>query len=788
MPASANPTRFDIQKFGIGQPVPRAEDPVLLRGKGRYTDDISAEGQVYLTVVRSTVAHGILKSVDVAPALAMEGVLGAWTGADLKNAGYGRIIAKASMNNKDGTPFKQPSQYPLATDRVRYVGDPVAFVVATSAMRAKDAAESVVVEIDPLPVVLDLAEAVKPGAPQLFDDIPNNTVLDFHHGDKGATAAAFAKAAHVARLSLVNSRVAINPMELRSCVASYDAAKDHWTLQTQTQGVFGFRAQLAQDILNIPPEKLTVLTGHVGGSFGQRVCAFPEQICALHAAKVLRRPVKWLEERTPSFLSDNHGRAHQYDAELALDDKGRFLGLRITGFGDLGAYLTIFGFMMPTRGIVVNAPSMYRLPAFEVAMRCVLTNKTPVGAYRGAGRPEANYVVERLIDEAAVISGIDRIKLRRLNQISRKELPYKAQSGMTYDSGDFTPLMDQALEAADAKGFAKRRAQSKKEGKLRGLGIGCYLEATNPVPTEMGALRFETDGRVTIISGTLDYGQGHTTSFGQVLATHLGIPLDKISLLQGDSDELIYGGGTGGSRSMIASGSAVIAASNKVIEAGKQLAGWALEASASDVEFREGDFTIAGTDRSINVLDLAKRVREAKNLPAGLPTTLDVKLVNEGPIVTFPNGCHVCEVEVDPETGVTRIAKYTMVNDFGTVINPLLVEGQSHGGVVQGIGQILLEQIAYDEDGQLLTGSFTDYCMPRADDAPSFEIQHHPQPTATNPLGVKGCGEAGCAGSMTSIMNALIDALSTVGVRHIDMPATPQKVWEAIRKAQSKAA
>ena len=495
--------------------------------------------------------------------------------------------------------------------------------------------------------------------------------------------------------------------------------------------------------------------------------------------------MKWTEERTPSFLSDTHGRAKQYDAELALDESGRFLAMRVTGLGDMGAYLTTVGMMPSTRNIVVNACSMYRLPLFEVSMRCVLTNTSPIGAYRGAGRPEGNYIMERMIDEAAAISGIDRVKLRRINQLIPSELPYHAASGLTYDSGDFTALMDEALKAADYKGFEKRRAESKKRGMLRGLGIGCFLEATAAATMEMGGIRFEEDGRVTIITGTLDYGQGHTTSLAQILGQRLGVPFDQVDLLQGDSDELMHGGGTGGSRSMIASGSAVVAAADKVIENGRLLAGWALEASVSDIEFKHGRFAIVGTDRAIGVIDLARRVRAERSLPRGLPTTLDVKLVNEGPMMTFPNGCHVCEVEIDEATGATKVVKYSMVNDFGTVINPLLLAGQLHGGVVQGIGQALMERVVYDQDGQLLTGSFTDYCMPRADDAPNFELQNRPAPTATNPLGVKGCGEAGCAGSITSVMNAVADALSRVGVRHIDMPATPAKVWRALEDART---
>ncbi len=590
----------------------------------------------------------------------------------------------------------------------------------------------------------------------------------------------------MARISLSDPRIVINPMELRSCLASYDAARDHWTLHVPTQGVFGYRNQIAGDVLRVPPEKVTVLTGHVGGSFGMRGQVFPEYVCALHAARELGRPVKWTEERTASFLSDSHGRAQQYEAELALDEAGRFLAVRVNGFGDMGAYLTSFGMMPSTRNIVINICSMYRLPQLEVSMRCVLTNKSPVGAYRGAGRPEANYVMERLIDAAAAVSGIDRVELRRTNQLTPSELPYTAQSGLAVDSGDFTGMMDQALATADVAGFPERRARSAKVGKLRGLGVGCYLEATGAAVKEMAGIRFESDGSVTLVSGTLDYGQGHASSLAQILTERLGIPFERIKLLQGDSDQLIFGGGTGGSKSMVAAGSAIVAASDKLIEVGKPLAAWALNSSPDDVRFADGRFTVDGADRAIDLMTLAKRVREVQSLPENLPKSLDVELINEDAAITFPNGCHVCEVEIDEATGVTEVVRYTMVNDIGTVINPLLAEGQLHGGVLQGIGQALLERVVYDDDGQLLSGSFTDYCMPRAHDAPTFVVQHRPVPTKTNPLGVKGVGEAGCAGSLTSVMSAVGDALAQVGVGSVDMPATPEKIWRVIQEARSR--
>ncbi|GAB5377290.1 MAG: xanthine dehydrogenase family protein molybdopterin-binding subunit [Acuticoccus sp.] len=786
MNSSSDRTLFDVGRFGVGQSVPRKEDPTLVRGEGHYTDDRNAENQVHLAFVRSPVAHGTIRAIDLAPALAMAGVVGGWTGADLKAAGYTWVPHAIPFKNRDGTPLHQTERFPFAVDKVRFLGEPVAVIAAETAVAAKDAAEAVELDIDMLPAVVDAAEAVKEDAPRLFEGIAHNTALEFYHGDEAAADAAFAGAAHVARVSLEDSRVIINPLELRAYLATYDPAREHFTLHSPSQGVFALTNAIT-GVMGLEPGQLTVHSGFVGGSFGMRGAPFPEQIAALHITRAIGRPAKWVEERTPSFLSDNHGRANHYDAALAIDADGRFLAIRINGTANVGAYLTAVGLMPPTRNIVINTCSMYRLPCLEVAVRCVLTNTSPVGPYRGAGRQCGNYIMERLIEEMASVSGIDRIELRRRNQLRPDELPYTAQSGLTYDCGDFTALMDDALDAADYAGFEARRADARARGKLRGIGVGCYLEATAPATKEMGGVRFEADGDVTFITGTLDYGQGHATTFAQILGAELGIPFERIRLLQGDSDELLFGGGTGGSRSVIVSGTAAIRASAEVIERGKALAGWALEAAPGDIEFANGRFTIVGTDREIGLLDLAQEVRAASDLPADLPDTLDVSLVVDEAGVTFPNGCHVCEIEIDEETGAAQIVRYSMVNDIGTVVNPLLLEGQCHGGVMQGIGQALMERVVYDEEGQLLSGSFTDYAMPRADDAPMFEVHHRPTRTASNPLGAKGVGESGCAGSITSVMNALVDALAPVGVRHIDMPATPETLWRAIREARAAA-
>jgi len=529
-----------------------------------------------------------------------------------------------------------------------------------------------------------------------------------------------------------------------------------------------------------------VLAGNVGGSFGMKAAVYPEYVPILHAARELGRPVKWTADRFESFVSDHHGRDHEFAGELALDEKGKFLAVRFTGYGNTGAYLGPVSPLMSTLNIVKNAVSVYKLPLIEVATKVMFTNTVLVSAYRGAGRPEGNYYMERLIDRAAAEMGIDRFALRRRNQIKPKEIPYKASSGMQYDSGDFPAVFERAVEIADIKGFKQRKRESRKRGKLRGLGLGSYLEVTAPPNKEMGGIRFEDNGDVTIITGTLDYGQGHAAPFAQVLTEKLGVPFDRIKLLQGDSDELLAGGGTGGSRSMYASGTAILEGADEVIKKGKQIAGFVLEASAGDIEFGNGRFTIAGTDRSIGIMELADRLRGLK-LPEGVPNGLSVKHVTAEPIQSvFPNGCHVAEVEVDPDTGEIEVVSYNSVNDFGTIINPLLVAGQVHGGVVQGIGQALMEKTAYDADGQLLTGSYMDYAMPRAGDMPEIGFESLPIPAKNNPLGVKGCGEAGCAGALTSVMNAIADALSELGIDNIDMPATPERVWQAIQDAKTR--
>jgi aerobic carbon-monoxide dehydrogenase large subunit len=775
-----------LQKYGVGQPVRRKEDDTLVRGKGKYTDDFNLPGQSYAWIVRSSHAHGIIRGIDTSAAKTMPGVLGVWTGADLASANYGPFTCGLPLKNRDGSPLLQTNRTALMSDKVRYVGDPVAFVVAETIAQARDAAEAVVLDIDPLPAVTSAEEAAQPGAPQLYDHIPNNVALDYHYGDAAKIEAAFAAAAHVTKLDIVNTRVAVVAMEPRAAIATYDKAGERYTIQVPTQGVSGNKATLAK-LLNVPNDKIRILTANVGGSFGMKNISYPEYTCILHAAKTLGRPVKWTDERSTSFLSDSQGRAQIIHAELALDSDGKFLAVRLNGYGNLGAYISGVSPGPLSLNTGKNLASVYRTPLLSVDIKTVLTNTTLMGAYRGAGRPEANYYMERLIDRAADEMGINRLTMRKRNFIKPAQMPFAASSGVTYDSGDFQGVFDKALEISDHAGFAKRKKESRKQGKLRGIAVGSYLEVTAPPSGELGKITFEPDGSVKLTTGTLDYGQGHATPFAQVLCSQLGVPFDSVTLEQNDSDLVRFGNGTGGSRSITATGMAIVESSALVIAKGKQAAAHLMEAAEGDIEFANGRFTIAGTDRSIDIMELSRRMREGK-MPEGVPSSLDVDHNSKDTPSTFPNGCHVAEVEIDPETGVVHIVRYTGVNDFGTIVNPMIVAGQLHGGVAQGIGQALMEEVSYDSSGQPITGSFMDYALPRAGDIPFMTVGDHPSPAKSNPLGTKGCGEAGCAGSLATLVNAVIDALSEYGITEIDMPLTPERVWRAIQDAKTKVA
>jgi carbon-monoxide dehydrogenase large subunit len=766
--------------------VRRSEDPKLVRGEGCYADDFNRPRQAYAVIVRSREAHGVIRAISTDAAKTMPGVLGVYAAADL--SAYGPLKCNMPLKSRDGSPIRYTPRPALAGDKVRFVGDPVVCVVAETVAQAKDAAEAVAIDIEPLPVVLTPADAVKPGAPLVFDAVPNNIALDYHYGDAAKVADAFAKAKHVTRLETSNQRMVVNAMEPRAAIGEFDSANGKWTLHSTSQGVHGMKTSL-MDILSAPADKVRVVTGQVGGSFGMKASVYPEYVCILHAARLLGRPVKWTDERSGSFVSDHHGRAQDMVVEIAFDENAHILALRLTGYGNMGGYLAQFGPLLPTGNQVKNLASIYRTPLIEVATKCVFTNTNFVSAYRGAGRPEGNYYVERTLDLAASELGIDRLDLRKRNMIRKGDLPFKAASDMTYDCGDFLGVLKQALDAADYAGFNKRKRESRKRGVLRGIGIGCYLEVTAAPGKELGAVHFEPDGTVTIVTGTLDFGMGHATTYAQILTDLIGVPFDLIRMVEGDSDRMAFGGGSGGSRSVMFVGAALTESAAIIIERGKQIASHVLEASASDIEFKAGRFVIAGTDRSIALLELAARLRGGLKLPEGAPNSLDVDHVVKDPVPSaFPNGCHVAEVEVDPETGAAQVIRYSAVNDLGTIVNPLLVEGQIQGGVVQGLGQVLLENAVYDSDGQFVTGSFMDYAMPRAHDVPMINVLSHPVPTKSNPLGAKGCGEAGTSGGLPSVANAVIDALSEYGIRHLEMPMTPARIWQAIQDAKAKRA
>lgn len=784
MPALDDPA-MSSGKFGIGQNVPRKEDPTLLTGHGKYTDDLNLDGQLYAYVFRSPYAHAIIKNVDTSAALESPGVHMVVTGKDLVEAGYGTPPCVVPLKSPDGTDIIKTPWMALPADRIRYAGEAVAMVIAETQVQAKDAAELIELDVEELPAVVDMEKAAAPGTEQIWPELTqNNTAVHWEGGKKDETEEAFAKAAHVTKMRLNNNRLVVAPIEPRCSIADYDFEEDRYVFHSCSQGVFGLRNNLAQHVLKVEPEKLRVLTYNVGGSFGMKIYVYPEYLPLLHAAKALRRPVKWTDERSGSFMSDLHGRAMKFDAELALDEDHNFTGVRVKVVGDLGAYISFVGPMMASLNILRNGIGAYKTPTMFVESDLVLTNKTPVAAYRGAGRPDGNYIMENLIDQAARDLGVDKIELRRKNLVPADMMPFTAGNGEAIDSGDFLGTMEKALEVGDVAGFAARRKESESRGKLRGLGVSSFCEVTATPAKEMGGVRFDEDGGVTIVTGTLDYGQGHAGTFAQILNELLGIPFDKVRLLQGDSDQLLTGGGSGGSRSVMSTGNALVVCSEQIIEKGKQLAGHLFETAAADIEFNQGNFSVVGTDREIGILELDKESRKMSNLPDGLEPGLTVELVNDLPDPAYPNGCHVCEVEIDPETGSVLLDRYYTVNDFGVLVNPMLVEGQAQGGVVQGIGQVLWEEAVYDDDGQLLSGSFMDYAMPRANDLPDIGFVSNPSRATTNSLGVKGCGEGGTGGSLPATSCAVQDALHSAGAKPIEIPATPEKVWRALNAAR----
>ncbi len=771
---------LDTLKFGIGQPVLRTEDPKLLTGRGEYTDDYNAEGQGYCAFVRSPVAHGNITGIDTSAAEGAEGVIAVITGQDLRDAGVKDIPCPISVKSRDGSAAVVPPRPSLAVGQVKHVGDPVVAVIADTADQARDAAEMVILDIENLPAVANPVAAEKDGAPQVWEQARGNTCLDFQWGDDEAVEKAFAEAAHVTKVELTNTRVVVSAMEPRATVAEYDSGTEKFTLHVGTQGVAGYRGAMC-NMLGVEPDKMRIISKEVGGSFGMKGSAFNEAIVVLHAARKLGRPVKWTADRSESFLSDHHGRAMTFELGLALDKDGNFLALRVDGVGDMGAYLTAMGPWPATMVTSRNIISVYKTPAISYNAKCIFTNTVPTGPYRGAGRPESKFFLERLIDKAAEEMGIDRVELRRRNMISPDMLPHATPVDLTYDSGEFETIMDMCLDRADYAGYADRKKTSEAAGRIRGIGVAPYLETTAGPGTELADIRFEDDGSVTLVTGNKDFGMGHATPFAQVLSAQLGIPFEAINLVQYDSDEMNPGaGGSGGSRSMIAASGAIIECAETIVDNGKKLAGHVLEAAVEDIEFADGVFTVAGTDRNIGIMTLAEKARELGGA-GGLPDDLSHKVNHNTAPISFPNGCHVAEVEIDPDTGVVAIDRYTVVDDFGVVVNPLIVEGQVHGGIAQGIGQVLAEDAIYDEDGQLVTGTYLDYQLPRADDIAHIDFTTHAVPCKTNPLGVKGCGEAGNGGSYPVIYNAIMDALDGNSGKELGIPATPHRIWQALQ-------
>jgi aerobic carbon-monoxide dehydrogenase large subunit len=768
-------------KFGLAQPVRRVEDPRLLKGMGRYTDDIVLPGMLHGIVLRSPHAAAKILSIDTEAGRALPGVKAIYTSADLTAAGLGSLPCAAPVQNRDGSDMASPAHPVLAIGAVRHVGDPVAFIVAETAKQARDAAELVRVDYDVLPSATDLATAMEPAAAAVWaDGVKNNTVFDWEIGDKAATEAAFAGAAHVTTLTVVNNRIVVASMEARAAIADFDAGR--WTLYANTQGGWLIK-NLIGPLFNADPECFRIVTPDVGGGFGMKLFLYAEHVLTCFAARALGRPVKWAADRAEAFLCDTQGRDNITTGELAIGANGKFLALRTRNISNMGAYLSTFAPYIPTYAGTSVLSSVYDFKAIYANILGVFTNTVPVDAYRGAGRPEANYLVERLVDAAARELRIDRIELRRRNMVPPSAMPHSTPVGKTYDSGDFQAVLDAALTKMDYAGFAQRRATAARLGKRRGLGLAYYLEATGGDPTERAEIRFADDGFVDVYVGTQSTGQGHETAYVQLTANRLGIDGEKIRIRQGDTDTIPVGGGTGGARSLYSEGQAIVKTADAVIEKGKQAAAEAMEAAVADIVFRDGGFTIAGTDRTIDIISLAatQRRKAAAGQQAVVLDTAEIAAIDNH---TFPNGCHMAEVEIDPETGVTTVVRYVVCDDFGTTVNPLIVRGQVAGGVAQGMGQAILEHTVFDPgSGQLLSGSFMDYALPRADDLPDVEVDLLEIPCATNPLGVKGAGEAGAVGSPPALINAIIDALSGDGVTEIDMPATPERVWRALAAA-----
>ncbi|HME29032.1 MAG TPA: xanthine dehydrogenase family protein molybdopterin-binding subunit [Pseudolabrys sp.] len=765
-------------EFAIGQGVSRFEDLRLIRGGGRYVDDIKLPGLAHGVVLRSRHAHAKIESIDIKAAKSAPGVLAVLTANDVKAAGYDDLPVPAGLKRRDGSPMYKPRYPILAVDRVRWVGDYVAFVVAESLTQAQDAAELIRVNYEELPAVVSTAEAPTPGAPRVWEDCADNICFVELIGDKDAVEAAFSHAARVVRHRFVINRVTAATMEPRGAVGDYSAPDGRYTIYTSIQRPHPTRTELAK-VLKVPESKIRIITGDTGGSFGMKSPIFNETPLVLLASKLTGRPVKWISTRTEAFLSDAQARDNVTEAELALDKDGHFLALRVKTFAAIGAYLQ---HSMPA--FMLNAGTLagvYRTPAVHVDITAVFSNTNPMRPYRGNGRPEAAYVIERMVDLAAAEMSIDPAELRRRNYVPPSAMPFKTGLTFTYDSGEFQKNMDLAIELADRKGFEARKAEARKRGKLLGFGISNTIERAGAPSTEGAEVRFDRSGSLLLFSGSNSQGQGHETVFKQLVCDRLGIDPIDARYIQGDTDQVFYGEGTGGSRSATLAGSAFHLATEKVIAKARVIAANMLNVEESDLNFDEGVFSTNKTNRTLSVKEIATAALDLANLPKDMEPGLFATAVYNAPVNNYPNGCHICELEIDRETGKADITRYSVVDDFGTVLNPMLLHGQIHGGIAQGAGQALMEDIHFDGAGQLVTASFMDYTMPRARDLSDMEVESNPVPTKTNPLGVKGAGEAGCVGALPAVTNALIDALSEFGIKHIDMPATPERMWRAMQ-------
>ena len=785
--------------MAIGQSVKRKEDARFLTGRGVYTDDINRPGQLHAVIVRSPLPHARIAGIDAGETLAAEGVVAVFTGADMAADGVGSLPCGWLIHNKDGSEMVEPPHPPLVAERVRHVGDQVAVVIAETRAQAKRAAQLLDVDYEDLDAVVSCADATEDGAPLVWDEAPGNTCYDWELGDREATDAAFERAAQVVELDLVNNRLVPNAMEPRAAIGEYDPAGGNYTLTTTSQAPHVVRLLMGAFVLNLPEHKLRVVAPDVGGGFGSKIFHYAEEAIVTWAAGKLARPVKWTAERSESFVSDAHGRDHVSHAELAVDEQGQFLGLRVRTVANMGAYLSTFATSIPTYLYATLLAGCYRTPAIYCEVRSVFTNTVPVDAYRGAGRPEAAYLLERLVDKAARQLGIDRIELRRRNFIPKDAFPYATPVALEYDTGDYEATLDLALSQADWDGFESRREEAAARGKLRGIGASTYVEACGIAPSavagalgaraglyESAVVRVHPTGSVSVLTGSHSHGQGHETTFAQIVADRLGVDIDAVEVVHGDTGSIPFGMGTYGSRSLAVGGSALFKALDKVVAKGKKIAAHMLEAAADDIEFADGQFKVAGTESSVALGEVAFAAYVPHDYPIEeLEPGLEETAFYDPANFTFPAGCHICEVEIDPETGAVELVGVTVADDVGRVINPMIVEGQIHGGLAQGIGQALLENCVYDENGQLLTSSFMNYAMPRAADLPSFDVGHHVTPCTHNPLGAKGVGEVGSIGVPPAVINAVLDALAPLGVGDIEMPATPERVWRAIRDARA---